>query len=635
MLHTGVEAFTSLDRNDPAFDTRPTRSVLPAAVGMHLSQTLYQICSRVQNRQQLSSIDIPFALCVLFENIASQTKLITHPDDESVYSEYSHYSNAKSTRSALERPSTNSDRKSLTPDSIYAYIFHFGGIYSNRNTKASHSTVNSPNNAGLPGVLKRDNSSDFLTLYSANVDNKSQHRKNLTRSASSGARPSTHSKNTTNSHNATTSMYNMHSPSAENTHQNSHHNTNHTTHNTTSNAYSNNRSSFKGRPSTTAFTRLVPDDLMPIMSSITGSCLDTLTYFFADEMVKLPYNGNKNAPFSSTTNTSNRATMNEYSYKRYYASIIELMCSERVIESIKMASSFLPRGAGRLATIRVISALTEWPQSVVALYECGIMDVLMLISSESEEIAQQRLATQKQEKEHTEGSSFFNIFPSKPQPAERNISGASSISAISSSNTSQHRLRYNNSSHQEVETDYNDYEYDPESGYSEVSLEETLSVCYALANLCEANSVYSIRMLQSGLFSIMLKLVRSSHMEIARQALRCISSMVLAITSDPNERVKYYKTKGTSKNGEFLECLAVLVDCLKSPSSLLQKGATYTLSLLALIDVQLQVSAGCLVTVWCLSVCFLIVLLWVKCNAIPLSKMSPLTYFLIVFDFNI
>eukprot|EP01032_Pedospumella_encystans_P028689 gene28689-32403_t len=64
--------------------------------------------------------------------------------------------------------------------------------------------------------------------------------------------------------------------------------------------------------------------------------------------------------------------------------------------------------------------------------------------------------------------------------------------------------------------------------------------------------------------------------------------MVLAITSDSTERQKYYKTKGTNKNGEFMECLAVLVDCLKSPSSLLQKGATYTLSLLALIDVQLQ-----------------------------------------------
>ena len=594
MLHTGVEAFTSLDINDPSYATRPTRSVLPAAVGMHLSQTLYQLCSRVQNRQQLSSIDIPFALCILFENIASQTKLITHPDDDSVCSDYSHYSNAKSTRSALERPSTNSDRKSLTPDSIYAYIFHFGGIYSNRNAKDSQSTANSPVNALPKGVLKRDNSSDFLTLYSANVDNKSQHRKNLTRSASSGPRTSTHanSKNhnsTCNTgHNAAhaSSMYNMpHSAIPETTNQNTNNN---------ANFNSNGRSSFKGRPSTTAFTRLVPDDLMPIMSSITSSCLDALTYFFADEITKLPYNSSvKNTPFSNTSNTSARASMHyipEYSYKRYYASIIELMCSERVIESIKMASSFLPRGAGRLATIRVISALTEWPQSLVALYECGIMDVLMLISSESDEITQQRLASQKQEKEHTEGPSFFNIFPSKPAPAERNISGASSISAISSSNTSQHRNRYNNSSHHEVETEYNDYEYDNETGYSELSLEETLSVCYALANLCEANTAYSIRMLQSGLFSIMLKLVKSKHMEIARQALRSISSMVLAVTSDSTERQKYYKTKGTNKNGEFMECLAVLVDCLKSPSSLLQKGATYTLSLLALIDVQLQVS---------------------------------------------
>ncbi|KAJ1381320.1 hypothetical protein B484DRAFT_411770, partial [Ochromonadaceae sp. CCMP2298] len=159
------------------------------------------------------------------------------------------------------------------------------------------------------------------------------------------------------------------------------------------------------------------------------------------------------------------------------------------------------------------------------------MDVLMLISSEAEEVQmlsearvgerqaalEAREAREAREREDALGF-FANIFPHKPTPAERNISGASSVSAISSTSTyrgkERHHSWYNNPHSPRSE----DLDEEEEFGrISEVSLEETLSVCYALANLCEASERYARRMFQSGLFSITLKLVRSRHMEISRQ----------------------------------------------------------------------------------------------------------------------
>jgi hypothetical protein len=56
---------------------------------------------------------------------------------------------------------------------------------------------------------------------------------------------------------------------------------------------------------------------------------------------------------------------------------------------------------------------------------------------------------QKEAREREDALGFFaNIFPHKPTPAERNISGASSISAISSTSTylkERHHSWYNNS----------------------------------------------------------------------------------------------------------------------------------------------------------------------------------------------
>jgi hypothetical protein len=579
MLHTAIEAFTSL----PEYESnRPTRSVLPATVGMHLAQTLFQLCSRVQNRHQLQAIDIPFALCILFENISGQTKLLHEANSDSDNDAASVHSADFLKHQPGAAAGDHSERRAMSMDSIYTYIFHFDGIYSSRGWRMSaagpcdvagcpiRDSSCSSHSAG-PCALKRDCSNDFLALYSANVDNKFLYRRNLfakvTPSLRSLGQP--YAASSGPSHTVNVSHPCLRQPVMSNS---------------------------------APIMRLNTEDIMPIMASITSSCLDALTYFFADEVSRAPYGAagfsNKNLAGggSGTLRTGNAA---EFTYKLYFSSIVDMMCSERVIDSIKMTSSFLTRGAGRLAAIRIISALSEWPESLTALYEGGIMDVLMLISSESEVIEAQRLAASKLENTEREtGTSFFNsLFPAKPHLAERNTSGASTISAISSV-TSRGRSFYNEprggwggSASQDFDHNGGDgEEEDDDDGPGQISIEETMTVCYALGNMCEASAPYALRMFQSGLFAIMLKLVRSTHMEIDRHALRCISAMCASIAHDPVERAKYSKTKGkdASKGAVFLELLIILSDFLKSPSPLLQRDSVITMSLLALVNEQLQ-----------------------------------------------
>ncbi|KAJ1428860.1 hypothetical protein B484DRAFT_65024 [Ochromonadaceae sp. CCMP2298] len=100
------------------------------------------------------------------------------------------------------------------------------------------------------------------------------------------------------------------------------------------------------------FQETVSEDLLPVMSSVTCSCLEALTHFFSDELSK---GGMGGMPFECEG--------------EHCDSIAALMCSTHMIDAIKMAASFLPRGVGRLAALRVVSALTERPVCTNALNE--------------------------------------------------------------------------------------------------------------------------------------------------------------------------------------------------------------------------------------------------------------------------
>eukprot|EP01034_Spumella_vulgaris_P000873 gene873-1154_t len=292
------------------------------------------------------------------------------------------------------------------------------------------------------------------------------------------------------------------------------------------------------------------------MSSITSSCLDALTFFFSDEVAKLPYTiainrlkssplvlpaapKNLNSPHNSGASVHSTATTKMNT--KHTQKLIDLMCHTRIIDAILLASSYLSRGHGRLATIRVISSLTEFPQSLKALYEGCVVDVLVLISREAEE----------NENAVTPGHDQDSIaVPAKPANAVRDVSSATSMSGLSTN--SQHRNRDGtfikrgeggggtptDSAHSEADDDDSDV-----NSIRNIAMEETLIVTYSLANLCEANSVYATRMFNTGLFMIMTKLIWSDHLEVQRQALRCMSAMCPIISNEAIERAIFVKPK--------------------------------------------------------------------------------------------
>lgn len=109
---------------------------------MHLAQTLYQICSRPGNRQQLQLIDIPFYLCILFENITSRIDSIT-----------------KDPTSPANQP-----RDANISESIFSYIFHFGGIYSQTQPSAAAGAAAATGSEGNSNEIM-DNDANSLSKW--------------------------------------------------------------------------------------------------------------------------------------------------------------------------------------------------------------------------------------------------------------------------------------------------------------------------------------------------------------------------------------------------------------------------------------------------------------------------------------
>eukprot|EP01034_Spumella_vulgaris_P022664 gene22664-28808_t len=584
LISTAVEDFALV----PDLSTT-TRSVLPAAVGMHLSQTLYQLCSRVQNRQQLKITKIPNALCILFENVVSQVRSITYSQN-------------------------HKQGDSAAHDSIYACIFEFSGIYY-QNTHGNGG--NTTNRDREPPETTTASHQDIVQMYSTSID---EH--NISRLSVSDPR----AREGSNASRSGSAKHGSPTPAGEGNSKGLHVNT-----------------SLSRPTSTKGVPRLSLSDhasasgtssMSVVMSSIASSCLDALTYFFSDEVAKLPYtlavNRAKSSgtlpippPMASPFNTHSLAgsSLNNSGHTQLTQSLIDLMCSPRIIDAILLASSYLPRGNGRLATIRIISSLTEFPQSLKALYEGSVVDVLVLISSEAEEIkvppvvkpigigAREvtKSSLSLSDKMDDERNSSGAVIPTpRPNNVARDVSSSSTMSALSTN--SQHRNKrkgesfssfsggghctpnhyMSRSTHSCEDIGEDDCEDDDSAGttVSTVATEETLVVCYCLANLCEASPVYATRMFNSGLFMIMIKLICAPNMEVQRQALRCMSAMCPVISSESIEKAIFVKPK--KSNSIFFEALTSLTVALKSPSILVQKGAVNTISQLALINEQIQ-----------------------------------------------
>lgn len=60
---------------------------------------------------------------------------------------------------------------------------------------------------------------------------------------------------------------------------------------------------------------------------------------------------------------------------------------------------------------------------------------------------------------------------------------------------------------------------------SNQNLEVLMRACYTLAHICSAKLTYAFELFENGLMTIILRTVKHEHIEVQRQAVRCISSM--------------------------------------------------------------------------------------------------------------
>ena len=95
----------------------------------------------------------------------------------------------------------------------------------------------------------------------------------------------------------------------------------------------------------------------------------------------------------------------------------------------------------------------------------------------------------------------------------------------------------------------------------EQKIEETLTVCYALANICQTSQAYALRVFNNNLTDIMLQLIGSKNVDVTRQALRCISAMCGVLNSS-SEHVGHGSTR-KRKAHMYADVLSALSLALK------------------------------------------------------------------------
>jgi hypothetical protein len=264
--------------------------------------------------------------------------------------------------------------------------------------------------------------------------------------------------------------------------------------------------------------------------------------------------------------------------------------------------------------MKVIATLTERCDCFRAVFEGGIVDVLLDMSREAarrqaqlqaeEELkiaAVQRSSHHLQQQQRPSNSSwtglaaglttrrgddfpstigaaasdalsFLSFFPGRPSFAERTTSGGSSLSGLSAGTSnyaknSSSSSRYRTGTGPAAALDELDDDERVEI-CNEVLREQTLYVCYSLANLCEDRASqktteassssssssavvnYAQYCYSKDLFRVMLRLVRTRCCEINRHALRCISAMCLSIAAPPSSSSSSSKGVADSSSSE-------------------------------------------------------------------------------------
>ena len=143
-------------------------------------------------------------------------------------------------------------------------------------------------------------------------------------------------------------------------------------------------------------------------------------------------------------------------------------------------------------------------------------------------------------------------------------------------------------------------------------LEEAMRACYSLANICHAKLSYALQLFENGLMTIVLRTACNEHIEVRRQAIRCISGMcpvlsILTPGAHPSRMIASLKSETTMPNAtrsqsgsvtetramakklhgnviDFVNALRALTHALSSPNVLIKQEALVGISHLAKDD---------------------------------------------------
>lgn len=113
------------------------------------------------------------------------------------------------------------------------------------------------------------------------------------------------------------------------------------------------------------------------LRSLSKSCLNMLSFFLADSIATLPAHqpgatSAKAMGHTPPTPTATPAPVESLS------SAVEMLTHPRVMDALKYICN-QPKGTARLAALRVVSMLVEWPEAREAIYAQRISDILVSI----------------------------------------------------------------------------------------------------------------------------------------------------------------------------------------------------------------------------------------------------------------
>lgn len=689
------------EQSIPSESSNRTRSVLPAIVSMNVAQTLFQLCSRTQNRHRLQGISIPFVLSMIFEHAFGYIPEVMGLYTDSPRGRRRPSAPPPPARTTAPSPKSNPPRAlntySLDDDSsdqrldndidsnaeeqefdeeedpIFLQIFEFGKL-----TLAALSDESSPYSPGMPRSMSRSRHNhnhphhhpatarlSQTSLSMIQNQHKQQRQPQKVPPALDSTGPAHGVMLNILSCVAAATLDALNNYLADEASQQHYHgNTNDST-NSNNNAHNSNSTNIhhmatNNGPITSTgglssivsgISPMAGGYLVPVDISINNNFLANAGNIHSSGSNPGNSNTHPNASSANVT-TSNNVPTN--------FTLLELMRHARMVQALLSATSHLGKSSvGRLSCVRLISSLTEWPETLKALYDGSVMDTLLVIIYEAEDFdaAMIPLATSSTKSvtpqnasnkdipssgnhyhstiDRDESSfSFFSnsgrLMPGKPSNVERNTSGNSTISGISSSvNSSIFHNRMTGTEYYNHGSNHNALgnsitEEDSTSiatcniRQNEMLQEEMMCVCCALANLCCAQHVYAQRMFHSGLVTLMTRLVRNVHFETSRQALRCMHALAKAVVTEEDAQQMNATSKNNTptesaghsasqkqlmmnannansnssvmglKYAELLASLDTIMVTLSSQSVLIQIEALKTIAQLALINQEFQ-----------------------------------------------